>query len=150
MVKTRNEFRYSKAGKMFRRKQHQANQRTRHPDPAVEARLQHLIMLYDRIKSKQDQSQEYSNQIANLQQDILNLTDRSARANSSYKHSSMTANDVRAECAKLMAGHDQRIKNLQSEIRQIDADIDAIFETIAAKQENLNDSDLAYLYPPSS
>ncbi len=95
--------------------------RPTHPDPAIEAKLQQLDSLRQRVKDKEEQVKQYGYEIAQLH--ILN---RELSADAASGYSSYDS------CQGQIESNDGRIEALASATTQLEQEIDTAHERIVA------------------
>jgi uncharacterized small protein (DUF1192 family) len=98
-----------------------------HPDPATELALQEILGLLARAEAKAGLASDYRAEIEKLHADIRHL-ERMGGYSGGVKR------------------HDERIGQLQQEIRATDAEIDALRAQVAGAQRGMDPNDLAYLW----
>jgi len=101
----------------------------------METRLQRILGLRARVDVKEGQIHDYRVEIDNLHDHMRGLAD------DWVPDEDQTSEDLH----KLIATADARARALQSEIRQLEADMDGIRDEIEKRMAELDASDLAYL-----
>jgi uncharacterized protein Yka (UPF0111/DUF47 family) len=114
-----------------------ARQRTPHPNPHTESKLLVIVELEDRLLDKRRQVAAYTAEIGELLKQSRELTEQG----SSYP----VYVDRWASFEAMIDGNTERVRDLQREIRQLEADIDAAHEAIIKHKADLDVNDLAYL-----
>ncbi|HSX00747.1 MAG TPA: hypothetical protein VLF67_00775 [Candidatus Saccharimonas sp.] len=117
------------------RKQPAQPAREPHPDPIIEAQLRHIDTLEAHVASRLGQIAEHRADINQLGQ--LNASFSQRAAGTGYYH-------INQQCNQQICNNDDRIRQLQKAIRQLEADnnldhqtIIGIRQTIQAAVENL-------------
>lgn len=96
-----------------------------HPDPRMEARLLRIVALRESAARKEALSRQYADEIGELSKAYRKQAGLGERASA--------------------ADMETRLKDLQQEARQLESEIGAVHEEIAARTAELSDTDLAYL-----
>jgi Na+/phosphate symporter len=112
---------------MIRRNKNKTPERSPHPDPAVEIRLQRIISLRESAARKADLIQQYQHEIRKLGDSYRGM------AESSYPR-----NNTPSQIAKQM-------DNMHQQIRELEEDINLIHEKIYKHSTELSETDLSFL-----
>jgi len=96
-----------------------------HPDPRMESRLQRIIALRESAARKEDLSRQYAEEIGRL--------------SAAYRKQARLGWGARA------GDMEKRLKDLQSDTRQLEDEFGRVHDDIAERTAELSDTDLSYL-----